>query len=239
MATIGFMGFAEIAARSLDLIFPPTCAACGMPGDGVCAGCRASLTSPSQVGCARCGYPWEVATSRCHECPAAVDVTRQAVTFDSVAQAVVSALKDDHRRAIAREIAVIISERIPRPPRGTPLVPVPLSASREEERGFNQAELIAWEVGARWDLPVVDILVRDRDGPAQRGASATERRLNVRGAFRIRDDAARVPWAVCLVDDVVTTGSTVSSCARALRRGGVSAVGAVAFARVVRAPALR
>jgi ComF family protein len=230
------MGITGIAARALDLLFPPTCAACGLPGDPLCAACRTSLSELVEAAaCVRCGHPWEVPTEHCSECPAGVDATRQAVVYDPLAQAVVSALKDDHRRHVAGEIARIMCERIPRPPPGVVLVAVPLAPSRQDARGFNQSALLAQELGNSWARPVADVLRRVTDGPPQRGASVTARRLQVRGAFEVRDDV-EMPRAVCLVDDVITTGATVSACARALRRRGVAAVGAVAFARVIRFP---
>jgi ComF family protein len=232
IVTIRRMGIGRIAARSLDVLFPPSCAACGLPGEGLCSRCRGRVTGLDGFGCAACGHPWEARAQRCAECPPAIDVTRQAVAYDDVAQAVVSALKDDHRRDMALVIADLMLSRIPRPPSGIALVPVPLAASRLRERGFNQAELVARALGERWDMPAAVLLTRDRDGPAQRGSSVTERRLQVRGAFRATGVPA-MPAAVCLVDDVITTGATLSACARALRHGGVRAVGAVAFARVV------
>lgn len=159
---------------------------------------------------------------------------RQAVVWDPVAQAVVAALKDEGRREMAEWIARIVAEHVPRPPRAVVLVPVPLARSRLEERGFNQAGLIARALGERWELPTADLLERVRDGPPQRGSSISERRIQVRGAFRAAGPI-RSPSA-CVVDDVVTTGATISACARELRRAGVAAVGAVAFARVVAHP---
>lgn len=113
---------------------------------------------------------------------------------------------------------------------GAVLVPVPLAPARLADRGFNQAALIARELGTLWGLPVHDCLER-ADGPAtQRGSGATTRRTQVRGAFRAR---AEVPLHAVLVDDVVTTGATLTAAARALRAAGCARVGAVSLARVV------
>lgn len=216
---------------ALDVLLPPTCAGCGLPGDAVCAGCRSRLVPIESPCCRRCGHPWPLPVARCPECRGSIDVARQAVGCTDPAPAIVSALKDGRRRSLAPQLAGIMAAGIVRPPPGVSLVPVPLAPRRESERGFNQAALIARELGRSWDLPVLELLVRVRETPAQRGASVTERSLQVRGAFAMA--AVPPPPAVCLVDDVHTTGATLAACARALRGGGVARVGAVAFARVI------
>ena len=217
---------------ALDVLLPPTCAGCGLPGDAVCAACAARLVPISPPGCGRCGHPWPIPVARCPECPAPIDVARQAVGYGDPAPAIVAALKDGRRRSLAVEIAATMAARIPRPPPRVALVPVPLAPAREAERGFNQAALIARELGRLWELPVVEVLARVREAPAQRGSSVTERRAQVRGAFAPVAPSV-MPPAVCIVDDVHTTGATLAACARALRSGGAARVGAVAFARVI------
>jgi ComF family protein len=113
------------------------------------------------------------------------------------------------------------------------LVPVPLGRRRMEERGFNQADLLARELARRWGTPVAHALQRDDWGPSQRGAGARERRQQVAGAFRA---SPRPPLHAVLVDDVVTTGSTLRAAARALRHAGCARVGAVSLARVALRP---
>jgi ComF family protein len=117
--------------------------------------------------------------------------------------------------------------------RGAVLVPVPLHPRRRRERGFNQAELLAREVGRRARLPVApSALVRRKDTVAQAGLSAAARRRNVRGAFAVRRRAAVAGKVVVLVDDVLTTGATASACASLLRDAGASEVRLLAVARV-------
>jgi ComF family protein len=167
---------------------------------------------------------------RCAECPSAIDVARQSVSYAGPAPAIVIALKDRRLRSLAAPIAAVMATRIPAPPPGVTLVPVPLASDRQRERGFNQAALIAHELGRVWRLPVSTPIIRLRGAPTQRGSSVTERRAQVRGAFA--PDGSAAPSAVCLVDDVHTTGATLTACAKALRAGGAKRVGAVAFARV-------
>ncbi len=144
----------------------------------------------------------------------------------------VSALKDERRTAIARVIAAEMVVRLDRPDDDAVLVGVPLGRRRLAERGFNQAELIAWALGKSWELPVADgLLTRQRDEPAQRGATAGARARQAAGAFGAPQP---VPRHVVVVDDVHTTGATLGACAVALRRAGAHRVDALAFARAER-----
>jgi ComF family protein len=219
------------AIRLLDLILPPACAACGLPGGAACAPCLASLAPLPAPWCAGCGAPVPVPVARCPACRGPIDGARQAVEYAGTATALVAALKDQRRRGLAAVLAEVLVARVPRPPEGATLVPVPLGRSRLRERGFNQSALLARELGRRWELPVSEPLARVREGADQRGARASARARQVAGAFAVRPSgrAPRRPW---LVDDVHTTGATLAACARALRAAGAPRAGAVAFARV-------
>lgn len=124
--------------------------------------------------------------------------------------------------------------RLPLFPGPDLIVPVPLHARRRRVRGFNQAERLArplaaasgWRIGSR-------VLVRLRDTEPQSGKTAGERRRNVGGAFRCRRSAVVRGRCVLLVDDVVTTGATLTAAARALRRAGARHVAAAVVARTV------
>lgn len=114
------------------------------------------------------------------------------------------------------------------------LVPVPLHKSRRRTRGFNQAELIAQAAGKCLSprLEVVSgILLRQRDTISQVGLSREERLHNVRGAFRVSDPGRVKGRTLIVVDDVMTTGTTLSECARVLTRAGAERVWAVTVAR--------
>jgi ComF family protein len=217
--------------RLLDLIAPQTCAACCLPGEVVCADCLAALTAPPDPLCATCGHPAPLPLARCPRCPSGLDRARQAALYDGPAPALVMALKDGRRRPLARVLADLIAAAVPPPPPDAALVPVPLGRARLAERGFNQSALLARALGRRWRRPVAELLERTREGPAQRGSGAAARARQAAGAFAARP-GARAPASVWLVDDVLTTGATLSACARALRRAGAEEVGAVCFARV-------
>jgi ComF family protein len=112
------------------------------------------------------------------------------------------------------------------------VVPVPLHPRRLRARGFNPAALLARAVAQQIARPWhPTALVRHRDTPSQTGLDRRERRRNVRGAFRCASEPRRSVW---LVDDVMTTGATLSECARMLRRAGTRRVVAVCVARTPR-----
>ena len=131
---------------------------------------------------------------------------------------------------VVRQLVIEIARAAPGPSPAS-IVPVPLHPRRLRERGFNPAALLARcvsrERGGRFDA---SLLERLRDTPSQTGLDRRARRANVRGAFRVRA-GLRPASVVWLVDDVVTTGSTLVECARALRRAGAHHVVAICIAR--------
>jgi ComF family protein len=116
------------------------------------------------------------------------------------------------------------------------LVPVPLHRARERQRGYNQSRLLAREMSASLDWPVVEALARLRNTPAQVGLNRAQRLANVRDAFCVTD-ASVAGRRVLLIDDVCTTGATLGACSQALRRAGARSVWALTLARAVDLPA--
>jgi ComF family protein len=114
----------------------------------------------------------------------------------------------------------------------THIIPVPLHARRRKDRGFDQAELLAFALGEAIDRPVrTGLLVRVRNTRPQIGLGPAERDANVRGAFQLRHPLPTPGVLALLVDDVYTTGATLTACARALRAGKAEAVYAVTVSR--------
>jgi competence protein ComFC len=118
------------------------------------------------------------------------------------------------------------------------VVPVPLHSSKRRERGFNQAELIARAALKRNALPTAkfaaDVLERTRPTVSQIGLTRSQRVENIRGAFRVRHPSRVLGRSVLLIDDVLTTGTTVSECARILRKAGAEKVWVVTVARTLK-----
>jgi predicted amidophosphoribosyltransferase len=142
----------------------------------------------------------------------------------------VSAWKERGRRDLARPLAEIVAEVIACPDVDV-VTFVPGDRERGRQRGHVPAARLADALGGLWNLPVSRLLARAGGSSRQAGLPRAERRRNVRGAFRAR---TTVSGRVALVDDVYTTGATVSACASALRKAGASRVDVVCLARAVR-----
>ncbi len=170
--------------------------------------------------------------SRCVPYPLSIDKIRAPYLMEGQVEAAIYALKYRNLRAIAPTLGEFLakwleSSRVP----GGLLVPIPLHWRRHRVRGYNQSELLAKEMGKRIGLPVrTDLLVRTRDSAPQVSLSNPEDRTrNVEGSFQCKADVRGL--RIILVDDVVTTGSTMSACALPLKAAGASSVWGVAIAR--------
>jgi predicted amidophosphoribosyltransferase len=222
----------SVSAVLLDLLFPQRCVVCSVPGAALCPACTGSLPRLAAPLCTRCGAPvvWPVA--RCRECSGrrlAFASARAAVGYDAAVRALVSAWKERGLRDLASPAAALVVEVLPRPSAGV-ITFVPTDGDRSLMRGHHPPARLARELGRRWELPVRPLLDRTRPLRPQRGLGRDERRRNVRGAFR----ASRARGNVLLVDDVYTTGATVSAASTALRAAGAASVEVVTFARAVR-----
>ena len=172
----------------------------------------------------------------CRRRPPAFTYARAAVRYEDVAREALHAFKFGGHRALAAPLGDLLVGAVDgRLPAGLPdlLVPVPLHPRRERERGFNQSRLLARRVGRAWGCPVrEDVLVRAVATPSQTTLDGAARRANVRRAFRLRRPELVAGRHVLLVDDILTTGATVSECARCLEEAGPRSVGVLTVARV-------
>jgi predicted amidophosphoribosyltransferase len=156
---------------------------------------------------------------------------RGAIVYDHRSRPIVSAWKERGRRDLAAVLADLVAAVVGRPAVDV-LTFVPGDRERGRERGHVPAKRLAEALGARWDVEVERLLVRiGSTSDRQAGLSRDDRRANVRGAFAPR---TRAPPTVCLVDDVYTTGATVSACATVLRGAGARRIEVVCLARAVR-----
>jgi predicted amidophosphoribosyltransferase len=217
----------------LDLLLPERCAICSHPGASLCERCRGALVRLREPVCERCGSPGAWPVRRCAECSGrrlAFAHARAAIAYDARASAFVREWKERGRRKLARQAAELVIEVVPRPACET-LAFVPGDPERARRRGDVPPRGLARELGKLWELPLVEILRRERKLPPQRGLTLVERRRNARGTVGATGSA---PRAVVLVDDVYTSGATADACASALRRAGARRVEVVTLARAVR-----
>lgn len=212
--------------RLLDLAFPAVCPGCGREGSPICARCAPALDARLRAPPgALIGLPGDL--------PAPLLQLEWCAPFAGVVRDSLHALKYAGEQRIADPLGAAMGRRwAAAGDGGDVLVPVPVHALRRRERGYDQAELLARSVGRAIGLPVTNCLVRARATEAQFRLGRGERAGNVASAFAPTIDAAAVRdrWVV-LVDDVVTTGSTLASCARTLLQAGALAVSALTMAR--------
>ncbi len=218
-------GVLDLLRGLLDLWLPPTCPACeGAPGAGPGGFCRACLGALLRA-------------PEALSAPRGLDALVAAAEFRMPVERWIRRFKyprpglaglDPKAGAIVRALAREAGARAPGPPPDL-VVPVPLHPGRLRARGFNPACEVARAIAGPARLPLAPrALERIRDTPSQTGLERAARRRNVRGAFRARHPVPRRIW---LVDDVVTTGSTLDEAARALRRAGARRVVGVCVAR--------
>jgi predicted amidophosphoribosyltransferase len=202
----------SVLAHALSLLAPPLCGVCRepcRPEDSLCAGCERAT---------RRGGPLHVPV-------AGVDMALAACPYEGVPRRLVAALKFGARLLLAHAAAEAIAADAGELLAGTTLVPVPAAPNRARRRGFDSAAEISRALASLGGLDVKPCLART-SGPRQVGRSRAARLADPPD---VRLDG-RAPRCAALVDDVVTTGATLSACARALREGGSERVVAVAFA---------
>jgi len=220
-----------------DLLYPRRCLLCGAAGaDGMdlCLGCRADLPWPGSA-CPVCAtplpHPGPAPCGACQQRPPAFDAARALLHYVTPVDHLVQQLKFHHRLVVANLFAALMDRALAGGDwRPAPLMPVPLHASRLRERGFNQALEIARPLARALEVPLLDRHCRrSRATPAQSGLDAATRRRNLRGAFEVVRPIEHD--RVTLIDDVMTTGSTLDELASTLKQAGVERVELCVVAR--------
>jgi len=238
----------RVGRSVLDLLYPPLCIGCraqvAEPGS-LCADCWRDIDFLDGPGCVCCGLPFELdpgSETLCAACladPPVFDRARAVMRYDEKSRGPILALKHADRLDLAPGFARWL-DRAGRNllDEADIIVPVPLHRSRLWNRRYNQSAELARALGRLAARPVDPTILRRIKPTPSQGAmpSASARRRNVRGAFQVPDGrkSAVAGRVVLLIDDVFTTGATVSACARALKRAGAAKVNALVLARVVR-----
>ena len=219
----------------MDILFPIRCLDCGVPGRFICASCVERMPTLEEPFCEICANPGtDGICGWCLDREPQIDQIRAPYLYlpSSPVHKAVRLLKYRGIRALAPELANLLAQYIEdTPARFDCIVPVVSHPSRIRRRGYSQAALMAADLGRRLDIPVLeDALTRVRNAPSQLSTRSREQRWNnVQGNFASQHDLSGL--VILLIDDLVTTGSTAASAARALKNSGALSVFCLALAR--------
>ena len=234
----------ELLEAAVSLLYPPVCTLCGgktRASEYLCERCEAKATPIVAPFCQQCSEPFEGAIATAFTC---ANCAHRTIYFDAAVAAyrgrgIVRQIIHDFkygrqihlRHLVARWLYAAFDDERLRGREFDMIVPVPLHPARQRERGFNQANLLAELLTAQISIPSKPVLKRVRYTTTQTALDRAERMENLHNAFRLRRNANVRGLRVLLIDDVLTTGSTLSECARILKRSGAISVYAATAAR--------
>jgi competence protein ComFC len=234
----------ELFQAAISLLYPATCAICReqvRAGEYLCDDCEGKIVRIVRPFCEVCSEPFEGSINTAFSC---ANCAHRTIHFAAAVAAyrgrgvvrdVIHEFKYNRqihlRHLVARWLCAALDEDRLRGQQFDVIVPVPLHPARQRERGFNQATLLAELLGAHVALPCSPLLKRIRYTTTQTALDRSERMENLHNAFRLRKNGDVRGLRVLLIDDVLTTGSTLSECARVLKRAGAKSVHAATAAR--------
>lgn len=216
--------------RLVELVLPAACPLCldTLP-DGwhepFCGACLNGFLPLPAGRCPLCALPYKNPTGSAHLCGRCIRTTPPFSTaycvglYEQRLRLAVQQFKFHNRISLDRPLAKLLLRQLPKASRYDLIVPVPLHQRRLQERTYNQSLLLARELGRGLRIPVAaGLLLRNQDTEPQRQLSAKAREKNMRGVFQLQGQLSGEK--ILLVDDVMTTGATLSACGRELLRGG-------------------
>jgi len=228
---------ASRSARILEILLPRTCVLCGrglLDEAGrrypLCESCEAALPRVAAGRCSRCGKPLISELNLCMRCRDRrfdFDTAYPLWEYSGSVKELLISYKVGGHRLLAEFFALRALARLREEHSGTPLVPVPFRKSKLRKAGWDQVEDLA-AVLERKGAPVLRCLERE-EGLSQKTLDYAVRMSNLTGKIRLRK-GIRLPERIVLLDDVLTTGATLSECARVLKEGGVLRVDAMVIA---------
>ena len=234
----------DLLEAAVSLLYPSVCTICGRSvraGEYLCDQCEAKTVRIVAPFCQKCSEPFEGAITGVFTC---ANCAHRRIYFDAAVAAyrgrgivrqIIHEFKYGRRihlrHLVARWLFAALEDERLCGRRFDVIVPVPLHPARQRERGFNQASLLAELLSAQTSIPVKPLLERTRYTTTQTALDRSERMENLHNAFRLRKNADVRGLRVLLIDDVLTTGSTLSECARVLKRAGATSVHAATAAR--------
>ena len=236
----------------IDFFFPPACVLCGTwigsyQRGRICAPCAALFGAAGSPLCSCCGLLFESREGADHLCSRCLqqeyffDAARSLARYEGAVRQVIHRFKYRDCTMLGAPLGRLMAEhgrRLLPAVQYDVIVPVPLHPDRLRERGYNQAVLLCRSIGASWQVPVdYTSLQRMHPTPPQVTLMSRERLRNVRGNF-LWTGASLAGRCVLLVDDVMTTGATLSECGRALKAAHAQRVDCLTLAQTPRGGSL-
>jgi competence protein ComFC len=195
----------------LDILYPKLCIGCGKEGMYLCKDCEIFLSEVDPLTLGVDGKTPSVVTS--------------VWEYEGVMEKLIKKIKYEGCYDIVSELIDKVLQKIElNLPQDAVITFVPMFKKKERQRGFNQSEIIAKELGKRLNRPVVKLLKKIKDTPSQVGLNPQERMANVRNAFRLTLGVDGKTPSVLIVDDVYTTGATMGECIKTLKESGIKNV---------------
>jgi ComF family protein len=196
----------------------------------------------AEYSCVQCRAPFRTSApldeqGRCGLCRRGAlgfDAAYSFGFYEDTLRELIHLFKYGRVQTLSKPLGRLLALALPRDQAFDVIVPMPLHWRKRWQRGFNQSELLAHEIGRRSNVRVRNALRRVRFTSAQAGLTNAKRRVNVSGAFRSKKKNSLAGKRVLLVDDVMTTGASAASCARALKLAGARHVTLLTLARVDR-----
>jgi len=227
----------------LDFIYPQRCPVCqtalSSGRELMCQNCmfkfreKERLLGPYCPSCKR-QLPSLSDGCECEESDQALEAVFSLGVYDEETEALIENFKYRRKRRLGAFLSEVLSERLLNSaefPTADFIVAVPLHKRKLRERGFNQSKIIASQLSEKLGIPVLsDSVIRKRNTRTQTGLSREERRKNVKDAFKLTGKVDLKGRRLLLVDDVLTTGATVSECARTLKNAGAKKIWGVTLA---------
>ena len=233
--------FMALFRAFIDILFPPKCLICKRHSikQEICTQCTASFKPVISPLCILCGSPFLTEGDDNHRCGNCIkeippfDIAASLFYYEEKMALAIQKLKYSKKSSLAAHLGKLLSEHPITENVFDLIIPVPLHLSRLKERGFNQSQLIAKELGNNISCNVkASLLERAKPTLPQVGMKRKERVQNVKGAFQLRKDADLRGKSILLIDDVFTTGATVRECSKILKKGGANQVSVLTLARV-------
>ncbi|MEZ5413857.1 MAG: ComF family protein [Opitutaceae bacterium] len=234
----------QVMRGAADVLFPPVCVHCQALTEGsalrhLCVKCAAEADVVQPPCCSTCGYPYfgivegERMCPHCEGLAPAFREGRTCVLLKGPTRSLVHALKYHHGLYVLEDMAKLFAQApgLMAWVQDAILVPVPLHPRRERERGYNQSQMLAECLGqAAGGAEIGNLLERVQDTVSQTHHDKRARQANLKNAFALAKGAPINPARhYILIDDVFTTGSTLNSCARVLRRAGCLNLDVITF----------